>query len=133
MIESSCSFFPRLVVLFMVALFIKKNFKTEKFIRQKKLQIFGYYFICIARVKLIQSLRLFQTMLSNSFFLKWLCSIGSTKLHMKIVVGKLQSLILFVTRKDVRSSYCFASNVKPLRSTVLQSLMLYSFGNIFTK
>ena len=43
--------------------------------------------------------------------LKCLRSIETRKLHVRIVVPKLQSLILHVTRRDVQLEHCIVPNV----------------------
>ena len=45
------------------------------------------------------------------FLLKCLRSIETRKLHVRIVLPKLQSLILRVTRRDVQLEHCIVPNV----------------------
>ena len=110
------------------------------------LEFFCHNFICIPTVKLLQSSRLFQTNLSRLLLLKCLRSIETKKLYVRIVVPKLQSLILPVTRRDVQLEHCIVPTVpisqqSPkmisitilLRSTAPQNLMSPSSVNFAFK
>ena len=79
-------------------------------------------------------------------FLKCLRSIETRKLYMRIVVPKLQSLVLRVTRRDVQLEHCIVPNVpispqNPkliritilLRSTAPQNLISPSSVNLAFK
>ena len=92
----------------------------------------------------------FFTFISDYFvkllLLKRLRSIETRKLHVRIVVPKLQNLILPVTRRDVQLEHCIISNdpISPqnpemiwitilLRSIAPQNLMLPSSVNFVFK
>ena len=110
-------------------------------------QVFRHYFICIATVKLLQSSRLFQTILSNYYYWKAFVNPKKRKnLHVKIVVPKLQGTILYGTKRDVQLEHYIVPNVpispqNPkmiwitilLRSTVSQNLISPSSVNLAVK
>ena len=74
------------------------------------LQIFHHYFIRLATVNSLQSSRLFQTILLNYYY-EMLSLIRKEKLHVKIVVPKLQETILYGTRIDVELEHCIVPSV----------------------
>ena len=81
------------------------------------LQIFRHYFSCITKIKLLQLLRYFSDYSVKLRLLKCLRSIETQKLHVKIVVFKLQSINLLVTRRVVLLVHCLVRSV-PIFSTL---------------
>ena len=69
------------------------------------------FFICIAAVKLLQSLQFFKNFLWKTLYWKCFALIAKTKALVKTLERKLREFFLSVTKEDVQSQHFFVLTV----------------------
>ena len=74
------------------------------------LQNFRHYLICIATVKSLQSSRVYLRLFCQTTIIEMPSLIRKKKLHVKIVVPKLQEIKLYGTRSVVQLVHCIVPN-----------------------